>query len=341
MTASNNERYSIEISDGRSINLVPEQNYKHLNEKQLVDYVEHRRRFVKWLREQGKHPEKREGYSDYTAYETSYKAARFDRWVWVEEERYTIPPTTSHADRYVADVVALRDVSNATKGKTEEALIRYLRWISETSHAPQWDHEQLFQSGGQDAPRDYLTRRERRLVREQALESDDDGWKIATIVMTSLDAGLRPVEVGRARTEWVDIVNKLLRIPRGDSSKNKDNWRVSITERTATGLKHWLEERNNTDMYDGRDELWLTREATRYNSRALSRLLSRLCDDADIDTGGRSLTWYSIRHSTGTYMSHERGLKAAKSQLRHKSSHTTMKYDQVPVSDRRDALERM
>lgn len=37
----------------------------------------------------------------------------------------------------------------------------------------------------------------------------------------------------------------------------------------------------------------------------------------------------------------ERDLKAAKDQLRHRSAKTTMKYDQVPVEDRRDALDRM
>jgi len=340
MTARDNERYSIEITDGRSINLVPEANHEHLNEKQLVDYVEHRREFVEWLREQGKDPQRREGYSDYTAYETSYKAARFDRWVWGEEERYTIPPTPEHADRYVADVVTLRDVSNSTKGKTEEALMRYMRWVAKTSHAEQWDHQQLFRSGGDDAPRDYLTRRERRLVREAALESDD-GWKIATIVCVSLDAGLRPVEVARARTEWCDVVNQMLRIPREDSSKNKDNWRVSLTKRTATALDHWLEERETIEKYEGRDELWLTRQATPYDSRSLARLLRKLCEQAGIELGGRSMSWYSIRHSTGTYMTAERDLKAAKDQLRHKSSKTTMKYDQVPVEDRRDALDKM
>ena len=50
---------------------------------------------------------------------------------------------------------------------------------------------------------------------------------------------------------------------------------------------------------------------------------------------------YSIRHSVGTYMIRERDLAAAKAQLRHKNPQTIMKYDQVPVEDRRDALDRM
>jgi len=53
------------------------------------------------------------------------------------------------------------------------------------------------------------------------------------------------------------------------------------------------------------------------------------------------MSWYSIRHSVGTYMTREEDLAAAQTQLRHKSRKTTMKYDQTPVEDRKDALDRM
>ena len=339
MTASNHDRYSVDIEGGRSLNLVPESNAEQLNEQQLTDYAELRRRFVSWLRERAKDPERIEGYSDYTVYETAYKCARFDRWVWTDEERYTIPPSPEHADRYIDDIVSYWDVGNSTKGKTEEALARYYRWLAETTHVDVWDHEQRFNSGGGDAPRDYLTRRERRLVRETAL--DAGGWKIPAIVCVSLDAALRPVEVARATTEWCDIVNAMLRIPREDSSKNTDNWRTSLTTRSATVLDHWLDERKTIEMYDGREELWLTREGSTYGSRSLARLLRRLCDQAGIDSGARSMTWYSLRHSTGTYMTAERDLAATKAQLRHQSAQTTLKYDQVPPDQRRDVLDKM
>lgn len=340
MTAKESERYAVRLGDGRELKLVPNPNQEQLNEKQLIDYVEYRRDWVEWLRTIGKNPEKREGYSDYTVYETAYKTARYDRWVWSQEGRYTVPPEPERATEYMDENVAYRDVTNATKGKTEEALIRYYRWASDTSHVAEWGREQRFRSGGGDAPRDYLTRRERRLVRETALEHGD-GWRVTSLVLTSLDAGLRPVEVARARPEWVDTQNMLLRIPREDSSKNADNWRVSLTSRTVTALDNWLDERAEESMYGDRDALWLTREATTYGSRSLARLLRRLCDDAGIDSGGRSLTWYALRHSVGTLMTAERDLKATKDQLRHKSAKTTMKYDQVPVEDRRDALDNM
>lgn len=40
-------------------------------------------------------------------------------------------------------------------------------------------------------------------------------------------------------------------------------------------------------------------------------------------------------------MTKERDLAAAKAQLRHKNAKITMKYDKVPVEDRREALDRM
>ena len=50
---------------------------------------------------------------------------------------------------------------------------------------------------------------------------------------------------------------------------------------------------------------------------------------------------YTIRHSVGTLMTKEKYLAVTKSQLRHKAPKTTMKYNQVPVEDCRDALDKM
>jgi integrase len=106
-------------------------------------------------------------------------------------------------------------------------------------------------------------------------------------------------------------------------------------------LRRWLDERPMYDLYDGTDTLWLSREGNPYRSSSLKYILHRLCEIAGISTETRSLTWYSIRHSTGTYMTREEDLAAAQAQLRHKSPQTTMKYDQTPPEDRRNALDRM
>jgi site-specific recombinase XerD len=106
-------------------------------------------------------------------------------------------------------------------------------------------------------------------------------------------------------------------------------------------LTRWLQERRAHPDYDDCDALWLTREENRYGTGALSYLLGRLCEIADIETDNRQMSWYAIRHSVGTCMTREEDLAAAQTQLRHKSAETTMKYDQTPVEDRQDALDRM
>jgi len=67
--------------------------------------------------------------------------------------------------------------------------------------------------------------------------------EIPSLTWTSLDAGLRPAEVERARVQWVDAENNVLRIPTEDSVKNFDYWRVSIRNDTAEALSKWIEER--------------------------------------------------------------------------------------------------
>lgn len=156
-----------------------------------------------------------------------------------------------------------------------------------------------------------------------------------------MDAGLRPVEVERGTVAWVDTANLLLRIPKQDSAKSREHWIVSLRDRTVTFLDRWIDEREQYSRYDSTDGLWLTREENPYSSQSLRYLLHRLCEIAGIETDNRQMSWYSIRHSVGTYMTREEDLAAAQAQLRHKSAQTTMKYDQTPPEDRRDALDRM
>ncbi|MFC7195475.1 tyrosine-type recombinase/integrase [Halosimplex aquaticum] len=139
----------------------------------------------------------------------------------------------------------------------------------------------------------------------------------------------------------MDTENAVLRIPADESSKNRDNWVVSLRDDTAEALENWLEERSYIPMYDDTDALWLTQKGGRYKSQSLGRLLRRLCDRVGIEHENRKMSWYSIRHSVGTWMTREEDLAAAQAQLRHKTPETTMKYDAAPPDDRRDALDKM
>lgn len=358
--------------------LVAEKSEQYLNQKQYIDYENHRRKFTEWLLTFGKDPNAADGYTEDTVFRTVYRCGKFDRFVWENEGGYTIPLTPEHADQYMREL-ARGKYSQSHKANTQDSVQRYFNWRHHEFGEELWEPELSFSSSAREQPPDFLSLDERKKIRQAALEygsipdyssltpeertewkkhvsqrlrkpleevTPDDwervnGWKYTSLVWVSLDTGLRPAEVGRAAVSWVDIPNQVLRIPTEDSVKNRDNWLVSISERTADALERWIDERNNYQKYDCTDKLWLTRERNPYGPQSLQRLLIRLCDQADIDTTNRRMSWYSIRHSVGTYMTREEDLAAARTQLRHKSVQTTMKYDQAPVEDRRDALDRM
>lgn len=359
--------------------LVPGPTEQRLGQRQLVDYRSEREDCLRWLLSFGKDPAKAEGYAETTVASRIYRMDHFYRYVWDDQDHYTTSVTHDHADAWMQEL-AYDDYSDAHRDCCQKAVMMLFKWRAHERGGDEWDPEIRFSSGSKTTvPRDFLTRDERKFIREASLEygsiphynnvtpeerdrmkaylaqrfekpktdvtkADWDranGWKIPSLVGASLDAGLRPIEVGRAVTSWVDLENGIFRIPKEESSKNEGHWRVSLSDRTVKMLDRWLDQRATLELYDGRNELWLTREANTYGSSTLRRLLHDLCDIAGIDYEDRQMSWYTIRHSTGTYMTREEDLAAAQAQLRHKCPETTMKYDQAPVEDRQDALNRM
>jgi integrase len=367
------------MSGVEDVTLVPEPSEEYLGERQLFDYREHRKKCIKWLLGIGKNPDKAEGYAFQTVYNRAYRMDQFYRFVWELEGGYTVQVTHNHADEYMQEL-AYQDHTNAHKDSTQKAVKMLFKWLEHERGYDHWEPEISFStSDGSTQPRDYLTADERRKIREAALEYGSipayksvspnerdrwkaylaqrfekpksevkpadweraNGWKIPSLVSTSLDAGLRPIEVERAVVSWVDLDNGVLRIPKEESSKNVENWIVPLRDRTVTMLERWLEQRDQYEQYSETEKLWLTRQRNPYQSSTLGRLLRDLCEIAGIDCENRKMSWYAVRHSTGTYMVREEDLAAAQSQLRHKRPETTMKYDQVPPEDRKDALDRM
>lgn len=367
------------MADLDGITLVPEPSAERLNLRQRLDYEATRRECLSWLLVFGIHPKKGEGYAFETVKARAHRMDAFYRYVWDTTGGYTADVTHDHADTWMREL-AQQDKSNAHKANCQKAVQMLFKWRQHEHGLEPWEPAVRFsESSGASQPRDYLTRDERKQLREVALEYGTipgyndlspagrdrwkahlaqrfekpkenvtpadweraNGWKIPSLVWVSLDAGLRPVEVERAVVSWVDLQNGVLRIPKEESSKNTENWVVGLKDRTAKMLSRWIEERDAYAKYDDTDRLWLTREGNPYTSQSLGYMVKRLCEEAGISTANRKLTWYSIRHSVGTYMTREEDLATAQTQLRHKSEMTTMKYDQTPVENRKDALDRM
>lgn len=379
MTEANNEGSGEQPQRCQGIPLVPEPTAAQLAEREITDYAEHRRAYIKWVLNFGKDPESAEGYAKSTARIRFSRTDQFYRWVWEQEGHYTTAVTHEHADAYMKEL-AYSDKSQDHKANTMKTLKMLFRWRAWEFGEKEWEPEITFSNDSSTTnPKDYLTVEERQKVREAALQygsvpsyttlspeerdkwkahlaqrfgkSKDEigredfdnanGWKYPSLVWTALDTGLRPIEVERATVKWVDTENRVLRIPKDESSKNTDNWVVSLSDRTASALERWLAERKQYEKYAESDKLWLTRYGNPYESHSLNHVLERVCEIAGISTENRDLSWYSIRHSVGTFMTREEGLAAAQEQLRHKSSETTLRYDHAPAEDRRDALNRM
>lgn len=352
--------------DLEGLSLVPKPSREFLTELERIDYEQHRKQLLTWLIAFGKNPEHAEGYAISTLKPQSYRIDQFYRWVWAQEASYTSDVTTDHADQWLK-VLAYSDKSNAHKNCCLKALKMLFKWRHHYLNEEHWEPQLSFKVEERN-PRDYLTREERVKVRTAALEygslptyknvsveerrrgkqylaqrfeksilkvtKEDwgraNGWKFPSIVWTSMDAGLRPVEVERAVTSWVDVENSVLRIPKEESSKNRDNWVVSLQDQTAEYLDRWLTERQVYELYDDSDALWLTRKGNPYGSHSLRYLLGRLCGIAGIETENRRMSWYAIRHSVGTNMACGGSLGAVKAQLRHRCIETAMKYAQAP-----------
>ncbi|MFB6228725.1 MAG: tyrosine-type recombinase/integrase [Halobacteriales archaeon] len=288
------------------LTVVTEPAADYLNQKQRLDYQSEREDCLSWLLTFGKSPKRGDGYALGTVKPRAYRMDQFYRWVWEQENGYTSHISHEHADAWMRHL-AQADYSNTHKTNCQKAAKMLFKWRAHERGEDAWDPSIRFSDNTATSPKDYLTRDERTQIRDAALEygsipnysnvspTERDRWeqylaqrfeiprseltredweransfKIPSLVWTSLDTGLRPVEVKRASVEWIDTENAVLRIPRQDSAKSRDNWIVSIRDRTATFLERWLSEREHYTKYDEQETVWLTREGNPYSSHSL------------------------------------------------------------------------
>lgn len=357
----------------RNVSVVPQPSEEYLNRSQRPIYRSLRESFIGWLKTTGKNEDNGTGYAFSTVRRTAHDHDNFFRWTWKNHGGFTKSVGTDLADDYLGKL-RRGDSSDTNKANKLKSLKRYYRWRN-----IDWEPEVTFNGDdGKGNPQDWLTKDERKAVRETALElgtvpdydalkeatRDDwekmlarrfrvpqtkinrshfekaNGFKVPSLVWVSLDAGLRPIEVGRAKVEWCDTQNARLLIPREDDSKGEnENWSVVLNNDTNEILKNWLQERQTYEKYDESNRIWLTREGQHYSSRTCNYLFEKLLEQADILTHRRDLTWYSMRHSTGTYMTNEMDLKGAAQQLRHSDTSTTERYNHPDEDEQRNALD--
>ena len=347
----------------------------------IDDYRDFKHELLSWLAHYGKHPEKREGLADSTLESTHYKLETAFRWLWQHEDQYSTKLTPDHADKFIRVLNQSKGMIDSTVLHHAKDIKRLFKFYNHARGKDyQWDVEiELSQSNGGDE-RDYFRRSAFDPLYQAALEYSSiksyhsvtpeerdqlkifvsqrlgipkekvgpeefkqaNSWKYPSIMATTLDTGLRPIEVGRAKVSWVNLQDEELNIPKDESTKNDAIWNCSIKGRTAKTLERWLNERASLTKYDDRDELWLTQKATQYGSKSCNALLNRVIENGDVPIADhKDVTWYSIRHGVATYWANHVGPHHASEQLRHKSLNTTMKYLHSDAETRNSAVEQI
>lgn len=353
-----------------SFPIISEQTETALNEfgpRAYDDYKQFKLSFLDWLRDSGKNPSRRRGYSMTTVKTTNYKVDKAYRWHWKQSERYTLQFDEEVADDLMEEMALLSNLTDSTLLtyiKAIKRLFKYKNHQENTTH--DWDCDvQLTQSSPNNA-RDYFRRKEFSELYEASLSyntvkgyhsssmspeerdqlkahlaqrfgtSKDEispshfkkanSWKVPSIIAVTLDVGLRPIEVSRAKVGWVNLDHGELNIPKEESTKNFENWNCALSNKAVKAVDRWLDERGTYEKYEGRDELWLTQQGNPYDSNSLNYLLDKLIEETEINERGRDLSWYALRHGVATMWANEEGIHHAQEQLRHKSSKTTMRY---------------
>lgn len=116
--------------------VVPEPSREYLNERQRIDYRDHRQKLIKWALNIGKDPEKANGDAHSTVRQRTYRLDKFYRWVWTEQEDgYTLNITTDHADNF-SNHLAYQENTTTYNASCQKAIKMLFKWHNFTTTSP-------------------------------------------------------------------------------------------------------------------------------------------------------------------------------------------------------------
>lgn len=350
--------------DGGSRVLVDDQ-FEPLNARQREMYNAMLARFAEYLEEEGKEPKKRIGYSNVSARISRFH--RVMKWVWNNEAlttEFTVELADAANEALAEDAFRRLDgerYSEGSKRKINDVLtnwfeFRGIDWEPEVTFTDERAKDnadpfrkaelrQLWQASltykrvpsynnlspeERDRWKAHIAQelgKPKDEVRPEDWNELNNDWKIPSLIRTAREAGWRPDLVGRLQVEWYDSDTQTIHIPSGEAPKNDSSWDQELSEEAALSLDNWLKQRANHELYDGREEIWLTRKGNPYSSGTLNDLLRNLMKEAGINQRGRKLVWYSFRHSIGTYVYHEyQDLRVVAEALRQNSTAAADRY---------------
>lgn len=347
----------------RGITIVSQRSEDFLTEREILLYKSEQKRLVDWLLDTGKDPENDIGYSKSTVETAIYRIDSFYRYTWAHyTDGFTTIVEQDHAKRYLQHL-ATEDYESSYKKGIEKALKLLFRWRQHERGGDEWNLDWGFEVDRNNPREDNLTKSEMAALRGAALEYGDipsyanvspderdrwkehlskrfdkpkgdvskedwkkaNGWKVPSLVWTTLDGGLRPSEIEQATLSWVNLNDGVLEVSKEDGTD--DNWIVGLRSQTVRGLKNWLTERKQYDVYTDSDRLWLTQQGSPYQTGSLNHLLKQLCEIANIETQDRSVTWLTLRETVAMHLVDQSDSALVRKQLRYKSNRSTNEYE--------------
>lgn len=352
----------------------------HLNHQQKILYKDQREDLITYLRQKGKNPQRNRGYSASNIRPMARRIHQVHEFAWQEDPTSLIlspDDADQFISALNQDTVLASDGNPYTEGskrKYRQALEAYFRfrdinWEPDIKFSDGEgkfssdpflldEREQLLNASyeyrspptyGNVSPTER-NRWNRHLAQELGKPKESIGpadwdnlrtsWKFPSLLSTTLDCGWRAAMVGRLKIPLVNLDEGHIIIPPKIAVKNNKKWTAELSERSTRMLQLWSEQRNNRPKYDDDDRIWLNRKGNPYNSKTLNHLLRNLIDLAGIDAEGRTLTWHSIRHSTGMYIyDQHKDLGLVAEILRHSSLEAARKYSHPTPESKQDVIE--
>ena len=343
------------------------QSFPELGQRQQAIFESKVERFKQYLRCEGKDPVKQKGYAEKSIGTRVSRVLQAIRWVWKEDGATTeVTPAQADRviEALNTDDFRRQDgkrYREDSKRKISDALVNWFRF-----KGSDWEPKITFQGEPSADHADPFTKREvselweasltyksipkynnlspeerdrwRRYLAQELGKPKTDvspadwervntSWKIPSIIATERAAGWRPALIERMKLDWYDADSKTITIPSEQAVKNDSQWVQHLPDKATDPLERWIEQRENIKNYDNSDYMWLNRESNPYNSKTLNDILEGLIEEAQLSVGGRKISWYSFRHTLGTYTYEEfHDLKIVAQTLRQNSTASAARY---------------
>jgi integrase len=343
------------------------QSFSELGQRQQDIFESKVERFKQYLRSEGKDPLKQKGYAEKSIGTRVSRVLQAIQWIWEQDGATTeITPEQADQviESLATDDFRRQDngrYREDSKRKISDALVNWFQFKDSD-----WEPDITFQGEASTDNADPFTKNEVSTLWEASLtyksipkynnltpeerdrwrrylaqelgkpkndvnpadwEKVNTSWKIPSIIGTERAAGWRPALIERMKVDWYDANSKTIIIPGSQAVKNDSQWVQHLPNKATDPLERWIEQRENIKKYDNSDYMWLNRKGNPYNSKTLNDLLDGLIEEAEVSVGGRKISWYSFRHTLGTYTYEEfHDLEIVAETLRQNSTASAARY---------------